>query len=1540
MRKIIVGPDVLDGHLDTCATHCFVSTQRSKILNDKGYPPIKIKPFPIGQGAPLPDATHVHLAPLWLVSTERQLVGFGTVVFLVSNTGADILISNNILDFLGILRYRPPPDYEQILRIEAKRLFNRREKRATPLSWSTPEFLQSMLRNGQCLITESESIKGTPLHPFQIQKEPTKKHVASKRQVSEAITTEVERHISNSEQNSQIVESADFEEQLLGSKPVPDYETTNICPNCGKHRERCKCHSQGAITLKQGEPVCELVNEPNKPNRQEIRNQKIQKANDLKVGSEPPKVQEITHALNLLKRISESPPEQIYSREEIEELQKELSQNRPEWAECLTPANTRQATKEEQWAKTQIEEMMDGRFKESVFGKTLKTPCNFKPFEIHTKIGSDPEKAIQPRRFKDPRITQLIDDWVEGLLKDGLIKESQTSVAAPVTVVLKKGRDPRVCIDYRERNARTDTPIYPMPDVHDFLDDAAGFQYYCSFDCAKMFNQYEIVQEHRHLAAFMTQRGTYEPTRIMFGVTGGPQHAVRSVRPALKSDPKTNGSLFTEWALEQNRKGENPPYLIDPKTRIVPGSNLDIFVDDCRIPSNNLRGLVKLCELWFEFCEERLLILSRKKAKLCLKHLPFLGFVVSSAGKHLDPNRISSLLDMTTPTSKEGLHALLCSYNFVRIFIPEFSILAAPLYAATRGIIWKGPGSGRSKGTREVDPEFQWTSILDRALRQLKQALLSAPILVCPDYSQALFLSVDACLKGEGWVLWQIRKGKNGSWIPVAIHYGSTKYSDTEAAWEVTRQEAHAIQSALKDLYDYIFSCHFFLLTDHRNLTFLSSSVNRAVIRIRHFMQQFNMTVVHVPGAWNNPADGISRLETEFLPVSTVTQLISSTTVEAENLLSTQRGHDPGVPALESQDYIIEVGKNPASVFFTSGDFPNGSCHTEGCLLCNPLITEESDQGASCLFSQFELSADCVIQESLNNQELDWESNWDLIDQVNSGLNEAKVLLTRKQAQEEALNWNSKQQETTSIPQNTSFFRDLEELEELPQSKESLKFISVSKTWKGVSSGEVNLDSRSQPSLCTEVGDTATQTSPSDFRALSVRLPMIEDFKAIHNNEIGHHGFEHSYRKLMVKFGSKWAEGKETSTYTAVRNDLKTFLQNCPICQKVRGLQDKIKSKHSFVSSRPFIEVSYDFIVFEKLDKNGNRYLIVAVDNFTKLVELKPTPTRGAENVAQFLMELKSRYGPINRLRSDREKAFTSIIVTRLNELTGTDTLPCIVYHPQANSVCERQNQIIMNHLRSLVYGAHLGTDSMYSWSDLIPIVFSIVNNTPKSPLGISPLSMVYGIFSNFDRPLFPPRPIGEVTNPVDYVDGLVGWQNKLLDIAEEIQSRHFEKLLSKTTVVYKSFQEGDFVLQLKTSTGSRGKLITRWIGPRLVLNRRNNDPSHPVLDLLDLVSSQIVEASIDDCRLFFTGWFEEPSMIQDLHRLAALDKEEYEVESILSHRVVKPKSGTKIKPTDFWFQVKWAGFSEEENSWEPYTTLKSLSPLDEYLSKHPELKF
>ena len=197
---------------------------------------------------------------------------------------------------------------------------------------------------------------------------------------------------------------------------------------------------------------------------------------------------------------------------------------------------------------------------------------------------------------------------------------------------------------------------------------------------AKMFNQFVIKEEDRHLAAFITHRGVYEPNVIMFGLAGAPQHTVRECGGAMALDPLTNGQDFTAWAKEQNAQGVNPPYEICPSKGIVKGSDLEPFIDDVTIPSNHIEGMKKLVELFFEFCYKHNLILSRKKSKLMRTYLQMLGFVVSEEGKHLDPKRIISLLEAARPRSKETLHSLLSSYTFVRMFIPNFSSIAAPLY--------------------------------------------------------------------------------------------------------------------------------------------------------------------------------------------------------------------------------------------------------------------------------------------------------------------------------------------------------------------------------------------------------------------------------------------------------------------------------------------------------------------------------------------------------------------------------------------------------------------------------------------------------------------------------------------------------------------------------------------------------------------------------------------------------------------------------------------------------------------------------------------
>ena len=68
---------------------------------------------------------------------------------------------------------------------------------------------------------------------------------------------------------------------------------------------------------------------------------------------------------------------------------------------------------------------------------------------------------------------------------------------------------------------------------------------------------------------------------------------------------------------------------------------------------------------------------------------------------------------------------------------------------------------------------------------------------------------------------------------------------------------------------------------------------------------------------------------------------------------------------------------------------------------------------------------------------------------------------------------------------------------------------------------------------------------------------------------------------------------------------------------------------------------------------------------------------------------------------------------------------------------------------------------------------------------------------------------------------------------------------------------------------------------------------------------------------------------ITDPQDVARHDYLEFFVENILDHR-----GNLKLKST-IEFHIKWLGYPEVENSWEPYSNLRDLDILHDYLKQH-----
>ena len=95
-----------------------------------------------------------------------------------------------------------------------------------------------------------------------------------------------------------------------------------------------------------------------------------------------------------------------------------------------------------------------------------------------------------------------------------------------------------------------------------------------------------------------------------------------------------------------------------------------------------------------------------------------MGEVVSELGFSPDPEKISAIHNMPTPSCKQDLQRLLGMINYLSTYIPNMSELTAPFRSLLKG-----------------DVSWAWFPEHDFALTKIKSVYSSAPVLCFYDIS-------------------------------------------------------------------------------------------------------------------------------------------------------------------------------------------------------------------------------------------------------------------------------------------------------------------------------------------------------------------------------------------------------------------------------------------------------------------------------------------------------------------------------------------------------------------------------------------------------------------------------------------------------------------------------------------------------------------------------------------------------------------------------------------------------------------------------------
>jgi hypothetical protein len=96
----------------------------------------------------------------------------------------------------------------------------------------------------------------------------------------------------------------------------------------------------------------------------------------------------------------------------------------------------------------------------------------------------------------------------------------------------------------------------------------------------------------------------------------------------------------------------------------------------------------------------------------------------------------------------------------------------------------------------------------------------------------------------------------------------------------------------------------------------------------------------------------------------------------------------------------------------------------------------------------------------------------------------------------------------------------------------------------------------------------------------------------------------------------------------------------------------------------------------------------VAIDKFTKWIEIKSVTCRKADKVLDFLDELEHRYRLPHRIITDLGSNFNNHQFWEYCENSGIDVRYVSVAHQRANGQVERANGMVLNALKKRLHDA------------------------------------------------------------------------------------------------------------------------------------------------------------------------------------------------------------------------------------------------------------
>ena len=138
--------------------------------------------------------------------------------------------------------------------------------------------------------------------------------------------------------------------------------------------------------------------------------------------------------------------------------------------------------------------------------------------------------------------------------------------------------------------------------------------------------------------------------------------------------------------------------------------------------------------------------------------------------------------------------------------------------------------------------------------------------------------------------------------------------------------------------------------------------------------------------------------------------------------------------------------------------------------------------------------------------------------------------------------------------------------------------------------------------------------------------------------------------------------------------------------------------------------------------QDGCKYVLVAIDHFTRWAEVYAIKNQEATTVSKKLVdEMFCRFSPPEQLHSDQGRQFESELLAEMCSLLKVRKSHTTPYHPQGNGMVERFNRTLLSMLATVTH------DHPGDWEQHIRKVCLAYNSSVHSATGFSPFFLMFG---------------------------------------------------------------------------------------------------------------------------------------------------------------------------------------------------------------------